>query len=154
MAHTRTILSTENAATPALSLLFGYGAMAPLVVGTILAWVLPLPAGLLARNLTVVWGCAILLFLSGVRRGLSFRTPDGPRLAQLATMLWLFALGFIATVFAAAPLGPLLLAAGYASVAVLDPVAARRGEAPLFFARLRPVQMAIPVICMLALLPW
>jgi hypothetical protein len=42
------------------------------------------------------WGSAILIFLGGVRRGLSFRTPGGPTKAQIATMFWLFGLGLLA----------------------------------------------------------
>ncbi|WP_156311811.1 hypothetical protein [Methylobacterium platani] len=39
-----------------------------------------------------------------------------------------------------------LLIAGFGLVAVLDPVAARRGETPLFFARLRPVQRPLAIV--------
>ena len=35
---------------------------------------------------------------------------------------------------------------------ILDPIAARDGQAPLFFARLRPPQMAIAVASLVALL--
>jgi hypothetical protein len=37
------------------------------------------------------------------------------------------------------------LLAGHATLMLLDPVAARRGEAPLYFARLRPPQMGLAV---------
>lgn len=57
----------------------------------------------------------------------------------------------LSTYVGQAPALPLLLA-GYVSLAVLDPWAARQGEAPPFFARLRPAQMAIPVACLAALL--
>ena len=36
-----------------------------------------------------------------------------------------------------------LLIAGYLGVALFDPWAARHGEAPRYFARLRPPQMAV-----------
>ncbi len=39
----------------------------------------------------------------------------------------------------------LLLLAGYASLIVFDVRAARKLEAPPYFARLRPVQMLIPI---------
>jgi hypothetical protein len=39
----------------------------------------------------------------------------------------------------------LLLLAGYASLIVFDARAARRLEVPPYFARLRPVQMLIPI---------
>ena len=71
----------------------------------------------------------------GVRRGVSFRTPAGPRFAQIATMLWLFMLGLTALAALPGPalpgiITPILLIIGYLSVAILDPIAARRGEAP------------------------
>lgn len=46
----------------------------------------------------------------------------------------------------------MLLLIGYLRLAILDPLAARRGEVPLFFHRLRPVQMLIPIVAVLALL--
>ena len=65
------------------------------------------------------------------RRGVSFRTPGGPTPAQIGTMLWLFVLGVGA--LATLPLGVAraLLLLGYVSLAVLDPLAARRGAAVL-----------------------
>jgi len=39
-----------------------------------------------------------------------------------------------------------LLLAGYSSIFLLDPTAARRGEAPLYFERLRRLQMPIVVL--------
>jgi hypothetical protein len=67
-------------------------------------------------------------------------------------MLWLFGLGLAAILLMPGTLAVACLIVGYLSVAVLDPIAARRSEAPLFFARLRPAQMAIPVLSLLALL--
>ena len=43
----------------------------------------------------------------------------------------------------------MLLLLGYRSLEGFDPMAARKLEAPLYFARLRPAQMAIPVVCLL-----
>ena len=37
---------------------------------------------------------------------------------------------------------------------VADPRAARREEAPLFFTRLRPVQMLVPIACLAAAELW
>lgn len=148
----------EPRRTPALSLLLGYGATAPLAAGALAAWLLDGRWVPLAAQLTALWGAAVLVFLAGVRRGLSFRTEGGPTAAQIATTFWLFALGLASLWALSAPiafrtvaaLGPLLT--GYASLAVLDPWAARRGEAPPFFARLRPVQMLVPVVSLAALL--
>jgi hypothetical protein len=47
-----------------------------------------------------------------------------------------------------------LLIVGYASVAILDPIAARRQEVPAHFARLRPLQMGIGILALLAMLVW
>ena len=104
--------------------------------------------------MTLLWGAAILTFLAGARRGVSFRQPGGPTLSQLLTMLWVFCLGFgaiVATVWAYTLTATALEIVGYLSLAVLDPIAARNGEAPLFFASLRPIQMTIPIVALLAL---
>ncbi len=151
----RTIRATEPRAVPWLSIVFGYGPMLPFVAGAAAAWWLRDDLGDALLYLTILWGCAILLFLSGVRRGVSFRTEGGPTLAQMATMIGLFGLGFVALVLAALGLSAaalLLLIGGFTAVAILDPIAARRGEAPLFFARLRPFQMPIAILSLIAML--
>lgn len=135
--------------TPQLSLVLGYGAMVPFVILAVAAWVLDGRRATWAVTGMVLWGAALLAFLGGVRRGLSFRTVGGPRFAEIATMFWLFVLALAAFAVPALPALVLLLI-GYASVAVLDPPAARHGEAPRFFARLRPVQMLIPIGSLLA----
>ena len=146
-----TFTLTEPAETPWLGLFFGYIAMVPFAVGTLAFAVAAEPWRGAALAITLFWGCAIITFLAGVRRGVSFRTPGGVTAAQLATMLWLFCLGFVALVLTAIAL-PLwaasLLVLGYLSLAILDPIAARKLEAPLYFAHLRPVQMAIPILCL------
>ncbi len=147
----RSFAVREPAHTPPLGLLLAFSAMLPIATGALLTWLLPAPLGPLAESGAVLWAGAILTFLAGVRRGVSFRTPGGPKVAQIATMLWLFLLG--AGALATLPLGMarVLLLLGYVSLAVLDPLAARRGEAPLFFERLRPLQMAIPIVSLLAI---
>ncbi|MCE4226636.1 DUF3429 domain-containing protein [Methylobacterium sp. C25] len=129
--------------------------MVPFVGGAILAWwcVGEIREGFIM--LTTLWGGAILVFLSGVRRGVSFRTEGGPRPAQLSTMFGLFSLGFLALAAAVRnePSTALaLLILGYGGIAILDPIAARRGEAPLHFARLRPLQMPVAILGLGALL--
>ena len=143
---------TEPSHTPPLSLLLGVSAMLPIVAGALAAWVLPGPAGGLAEDAAVLWAGAILVFLSGVRRGLSFRTPGGATIAQITTMLWLFLLGVASLATLSLRISPVLLLVGYLSLAILDPLAARRGEVPLFFARLRPLQMLLPILSVLAIL--
>ena len=153
---------TESRHPSPLSLFLGFAAMVPFAAGAVCGW---LAAGAWRVGIvdaTILWGCAIVTFLAGVRRGVSFRTPGGATVAQVATTLWLFLMGMAALwVFvlggtgraAGATLAALvLLLVGYTSLAILDPLAARSGEAPRFFARLRPVQMLIPIASLAALL--
>jgi hypothetical protein len=140
----------ESAQIPALGKIFGWAAMLPFADGAIAVWLLPDAAPAVA--LTILWGGAVLLFLAGVRRGLSFRTPGGEDAAQIATMLGWFLLALAALVSPLPAALLVLLIAGYVSAAVLDPLAARRREAPLFFARLRPVQMLVPIASLGAVL--
>ncbi len=145
----REIDVTERPEVPWLGIVFGYGPMIPFVAGAVAAWTLRGALRDEAILLTVVWASAILAFLSGVRRGLSFRTQGGETLAQIATMLGLFILALVA--ITAMVHGLLAVAAaclfvGFLAILVLDPIAARRGEAPLFFIKLRPPQMAIAVL--------
>lgn len=143
-------------AIPTLSLVLGYGPMLPFVGGAVLAWLTAGDVRRLFLDLALLWGCLILAFLSGVRRGASFLTEGGPRPIQIATMLWLFCLAglaLLASSFGWPRVALIVLALGYASVGALDPGAAARGEVPAFFRRLRPFQMAIPVLAFLALLP-
>jgi hypothetical protein len=137
---------------PLLSILFGYGPALPLPIAALVAWIAPAPAPFIAVSLAVWWGAAILLFLAGVRRGLSFRTEGGPRLSQMLTMMWLFVLGAGALAVPTALSALALLVLGYASILVLDPIAARRGEAPAHFARLRPPQMGLALLGLVALM--
>ncbi len=151
----RTIHVDEPRAVPWLSVVFGYGPMLPFLGGAALVWLLRGEAAEAIFRLTLLWACAILLFLSGVRRGVSFRTEGGARATQIVTMLGLFLLGFFALVaFMLGSVVPalVLLMLGFAAIAVLDPIAARRGEAPLFFERLRPFQMPLAVLGLAALL--
>jgi hypothetical protein len=141
--------------TPALGFILGYGATLPFIAGAAATGFLGADLAKTAANFTVIWAAAILLFLSGVRRGLSFRTPHGPTVSQIATSLWYFAAGFAALLLwgAREELGSpqpamALLLIGYVSVIVLDVPAARRLEAPPYFARLRPLQMLIPIVCL------
>ena len=152
----RTITAHEPRETPWLSVVFGYGPMLPLAAGAAAAWWtrgrLDYPISLA----TTLYGSSILLFLAGVRRGLSFRTEGGATPTQIGTMLGLYGLGLVAllsaVMFGKSVLALSLLLAGYLAIAVLDPIAARTGEAPLYFARLRPLQMPIAILSLAALL--
>jgi hypothetical protein len=136
---------------PPLSLILGYGPMAIFPILGLAAWLMPAPWPAIALAAGQGWGAALLIFLAGVRRGLSFFTQGGPRPAQIATMFWLFLLGCAALLTAPIIAYPLLVI-GYGSIALLDPPAAQRGEAPAFFAQLRPPQMAVALIGLIALL--
>lgn len=139
---------------PALSIVLGYAPMMPIVVAALATWLAPPPWPAVAIVLGVLWSAAIVTFLAGVRRGLSFRTAGGERPVQIATMVWLFALGLGATlvVQTVPALALVLLMLGFLSIALLDPRAARRGEVPAHFARLRPPQMAAGVLALGAML--
>jgi hypothetical protein len=139
---------------PALSIVLGYGPMLPIVFAAIGVWLLPPPWPIVATALALLWSASILIFLAGVRRGLSFRTPGGARPVQLVTMIWYFLLGVGAFAVSNVSTSLVLLILGYVSVAILDPIAARRQEVPAHFARLRPLQMGLGVLALLAILIW
>ena len=143
---------TEPREVPGLSRVLGYGALLPLVIGAAAAWLLKGELATLALSLTILWAGSILVFLAGVRRGLSFRTVGGPTPVQIATVLWLFMLGLASAASPSSVAALVLLLVGFLSPGVLDPWAARRGEAPLFFARLRPFQILLPIASLAALL--
>lgn len=145
----------EPRSAPLLGVLLAYAAMIPVLSGAIAFAVVPLEARPLVLGATIIWGASIVLFLSGVRRGLSFRTPGGATVSQVSTLMGLFGLGILALcgLWLATPVPSLvLLLLAFAGMGVLDPIAARRGETPLYFARLRPLQMAVPSAALIALL--
>src|SRR4051812_1986125 len=86
----------EPARPPAESLALGAAAMVPLLAAAAAAWLLEAGWLPLVLALGILWAGAILVFLSGVYRGLAFRTPGGAHASQLATMLWLFLAGLLA----------------------------------------------------------
>lgn len=143
---------TEPTRVPWAGIVFGYAAMIPIVAGTLGVWLFTGTLADATLRLTLVWASAIVAFLAGVRRGLSFRAPDGETAGQIATSLWLFALGFGAILLVPHPAAAAVLLVGFFSLAVFDTLAARREETPPYFARLRPWQMSIPVLCMIAIL--
>ena len=92
------------------------------------------------------------MFLGGVRRGLSFRTPGGAAARADRDDAVAVPRGARGAHGADGPSRSPCSRAAYASLMVLDPIAARRAEAPLYFARLRPPQMAIATASLAALL--
>ena len=143
---------TEPSRIPLEGYILGYGPALVTALGAAAGWVLAGDLGALALRLTFLLGTAILLFLSGVRRGLSFRAPAGPTMPQRLTFFWLFGLGFLALLLQGRAPATALLAIGFASLGLFDWLAAKKEEAPPYFARLRPPQMAIAALSMGAVL--
>ncbi len=124
--------------TPPLELLLGYGpALVILAAGALALAGVPF-----ALTLGCLWAAAILIFLAGVVRGLSFFTDGGPRMAQVGVMMARFVCGLAALLLPPVLATP-VLAVGYLTSLIYDPIAARTGAAPRYFAQLRPPQMAI-----------
>ncbi len=82
---------------------------------------------------TLLYAASILLFLAGVRRGVSFRTEGGPQVSQIVTMLVLYGLGlgslFAAVMGKAVPALAMLIL-GYAAIGILDPIARAPARCP------------------------
>lgn len=143
MTHPRTDTPDK---TPLLSQVLGFGpTLVILVAGALALANVPW-----ALTLGVLFAAAILIFLAGVVRGLSFFTEGGPRVSQVAVMSMRFGCGLLALLLPPSLAAP-LLAVGYLSALVYDPFAARSGGAPRYFARLRPPQMAIALVGLILL---
>ena len=128
-------------------LLLGWAALVPPPLLAVACWLAPAgPARDLAVTTALAWSGALLAFLSGVRRGLSFSEAKGARLDEVAGFLALFAVAFAGILLSQ----PLVLAAGFVMAGVLDARAARRGEAPGYFRRLRPAQAALGALSLAA----
>lgn len=151
MSHT--IPNSEDACrrAPRISAWLAYVPMLLLFALCAAACLLPGAPARLAMRLAVILAASLLCFLGGVRRGLSFRQIGGATFGQLAMMLWLFFLGAAALLLPPGVPALLPLLAGFAALWIADPIAARRHEAPLYFAPLRRRQMALPVFGLSAL---
>lgn len=141
----------DSASTPFVSFVLAYAAMVPIVAGAAAVWALRDARPTVSR-LTIEWSAGVLCFLSGVRRGLSFRQPRGSTLGGAATMLWTFVLGIGALVSRPRVPSILLLLVGFGSLRILDPKAAAEGKAPRYFSQLRPAQMGLCLASLLVLL--
>jgi hypothetical protein len=69
-------------------------------------------------------------------------------------MIWLFTLAVAALVIPASVPALVVVCAGFASLIALDSQAARTGEAPRYFRRLRPPQMSLALVTLIVLLAW
>ena len=144
-----------RAPIPFLSLVFGYGPVAPFVAAALGAWSLSAPWPGLLTQLAVIWGGIILVFVAGVRRGYGFGDPGASTVRAIATMLVYVVLGGLSLVFATIDLTVIALwvqVAGFIVVPLFDRNAAFTGDAPAYFARLRPPQMTIVVAALAALI--
>ncbi len=154
--QTAPITVNEPLRSPPVDVFLAYAAIVPITAGALALFVFP-DWSRAILPLTLVWAGAIVTFLSGVRRGVSFRMPDGATIGQLAMMGWLFLAGLSSILLAgiqsfSLATGILLLA--YVSLGVLDPIAARKGEAPRSFAGLRPYQMGLAVLSLAGVALW
>ena len=120
--------------------ILGIGPMLPLIAAGIGAWVLPGPWAVLAVQLAIVWGALVLAFAGGVRRGFGFGREEASTPVAIAGSLAYFVIAGLALVVPRAAMALALLIVGYALVALLDRRAALAGNAPAFFATLRPPQ--------------
>ena len=151
--RTRSYKVEEQTRIPLLSLVFAFGPMLLSLADAALIWIAPPSDVPWLVNVLLLWSGALLAFLAGVRRGLTFRSPDGETPAQIATMFYLFVIAVAALFSGPTRVAASLLMLGFTSVGILDWMAARRQEVPPYFARLRPVQMLLPVISLLVVLP-
>lgn len=149
--QSRPIYLIETASVPRDGLLLGWAATVPFFVFAIALW---LADASLAKTIAAVaqlWGGAIMLFFSGVRRGLSFRTEGGPHWQQLVVFGLLF-FGGLAVLTVPPKTALFIVAVALAALAIEDTRAAHRGEVPLYFSRLRPPQMSVAAV--MTLLCW
>lgn len=139
---------------PFASHVFGFGPMLPLVAAAIGAWTMSERWGLLAIHLAIIWGALILSFVGGVRRGFGFGRDGASTKAEIATATAYLVLAGLALVVPYWTTALSLLVVGYVLAALLDARAARRGDAPAHFARLRPPQFLLAAASLAALWAW
>lgn len=144
----------HSTAVPLDSLVFGYGPMIPFVAAVAGAWLLDAPWPGMAIVLAIIWGALILSFVAGVRRGYGFGSRVASTRAEIVSMIAYFVpAGLSLVIVSLGHPAPALwvLVVGFALVILLDRRAARNGDAPAYFSRLRPPQMSIAIISLIAL---
>ena len=139
--------------TPLVSLLLAYAAMVPTATAAGAVLLAPRSWRGPASRLGGTWAGAVLCFLAGVRRGLSFRQDGGSTVSEIGSVVTLFSLGAASLVLPTGRASQLALLSGFALLGAGDARAARRSEAPRYFARLRPVQVLVP-LASLSILLW
>lgn len=144
----------RRATIPTTSLVFGFGPMVPLVLAGAAAWVAPHPWNFIGIQFAIIWAALILAFVGGVRRGFGFAHDGASRVAEIAAGAAYLGVALLALLVPSAVMSLVLLAAGYALAALLDRRAALCGDAPLFFATLRPPQLLIGAAGLAACWAW
>ncbi len=139
---------------PADGLILGYGPMLPLVAAGAGAWLMPQPWPFWAVQLGIIWGALILAFLAGVRRGFGFGYPGASKPVEIATCIAYFTLAGLGLVIGRPSAALLPLIIGYVLAALLDRRAAMAGNAPAYFATLRPRQLLIGAAGLAGLWAW
>lgn len=148
------VTDARAADPPMTNLILGYGPMLPLVLAAVGAWGLGGRWALLAIHLALIWGALVLAFAGGVRRGFGIARPAPPARADIAAALAYFTLAGLALVVPYWTTALSLLIVGYVLAALLDARAARRGDAPAHFARLRPPQFLLGAAALAGLWAW
>jgi hypothetical protein len=148
----RASIAANQRDTPAEGLFLAYAAIVPIGAGAMAALVVSPGWRPATIRLTIIWSAAILSFLAGVRRGDSFHTPARPKPDQLLAVFGTFAASLVALALPRPASAIFALFVGFAGVGLLDALAARRGDAPRFFARIRPPQMGAALLCLAVLL--
>lgn len=128
---------------PADGAILGYGPMLPLVVAGAAAWLLPPPWPFWAVQLGILWGALILAFIAGVRRGFGFGSAGASKPAAIGASIVYFTLAGLGLVIGRPSMALLPLLVGYGLAALLDRRAALAGNAPAYFATLRPRQLLL-----------
>lgn len=119
--------------------------MAPLALAAVVIFVAPIERSEWISSSAAVWSGALLAFLAGVRRGLTFSEAAGARNDEILSMLWVFLCGIAALLLSHQIPSLLIAIIGFLSVGVLDYRAAHRQEAPRYFSIFRPLQMFVAV---------
>lgn len=139
---------------PTNSAILGYGPMLPLIAAAVAVWVATGLFAEVALKLAIIWAALVLTFIGGVRRGFGFGLDRASTQAEIASSTAYFALAGLALVSPYPEIAVALLAFGFLLAGWLDRRAALLGNAPLHFARLRPLQMLLGALALAALWAW
>lgn len=139
---------------PRDGVLLAYGPMLPLVIAGIAVWVLPRLWPLVAIRLSIIWAALLLAFIGGVRRGFGFAWPGASKVAEIAAAAAYLMVGLLALISPDPLLSLGVLAAGFLLAALLDRRAALRGDAPRWFATLRPPQLLLGAAGLAGSIAW